>query len=262
MNPTEAVPRGAGPRTRSSGLDIDSWDLSFGRGQVGDSWLLRTLSSAKWVSVSLPRLLAAVQNGPHVVGRFLMAPSRGDICIRFRDGTRLTVPPNYPFQSIVETLLLNAYLANPTIKGIVIDVGASVGDFVLKVANFPSVSHIYAFEPNPSYCNYLRKNVRENNLDNVTVYQEPATRTTIDRLFDTIHPKKVAFLKVDCEGCEYGILCPPSPKLRQYVSSIHAEVHPGQAGLRPANLARALRAEGYAVWHTRSAGCPYIHAAE
>ncbi|NON61515.1 FkbM family methyltransferase [Acidianus sp. RZ1] len=52
-------------------------------------------------------------------------------------------------------------------KDIVVDAGASVGDFTLKVAE--KARKVIAIEPNPVYLDYLKKNVKENGLEDKVV---------------------------------------------------------------------------------------------
>ncbi len=55
---------------------------------------------------------------------------------------------------------------------IIIDLGANVGDSILYFKNLYKDSIIYGFEPNPTAYKLLEKNVQENNLKNVTVFNE------------------------------------------------------------------------------------------
>ncbi|MBP1357667.1 MAG: FkbM family methyltransferase [Sulfolobus sp.] len=50
---------------------------------------------------------------------------------------------------------------------VVVDAGASIGDFTLKVAK--KAKKVIAIEPNPVYLDYLRKNVEENGLEDRVV---------------------------------------------------------------------------------------------
>lgn len=49
------------------------------------------------------------------------------------------------------------------------DIGANTGFYALVAGVTDPTRHVHAFEPMPSICNYLRRNVEINNLNNVTV---------------------------------------------------------------------------------------------
>lgn len=52
-----------------------------------------------------------------------------------------------------------------------IDVGASVGEFVISVCNYPAVQDIYAFEPRPDCATVLRRNAELNNEKRIIVFE-------------------------------------------------------------------------------------------
>jgi FkbM family methyltransferase len=118
-----------------------------------------------------------------------------------------------------------------------IDVGASVGEFVLSITNYFNVNNIFAFEPRTSCAKVLLKNIELNREDRITVYEFAASdkegiinfnlnkggssagfysqsSSTINRLevrtvlLDKVLPKllKNTILLVDVEGAEPLVL--------------------------------------------------------
>src|SRR5438093_8265707 len=92
--------------------------------------------------------------------------------------------------------------------GIVVDVGASIGDFVLLASRNRSAV-VYAYEPKLEVFQYMKKNVDANNLRGVFLFNVGADETTLQSIIENAQ-KEIDFLKVDCEGCEYKLLlrCP------------------------------------------------------
>ncbi|MEM4004920.1 MAG: FkbM family methyltransferase [Desulfurococcaceae archaeon] len=120
---------------------------------------------------------------------------------------------------------------------IVVDIGAHVGLFTLKVAK--SVKLVVAVEPHPFNYRLLTMNIAFNKLENVipvklalsnysgkdklylrstathTLRSDMWTRTcetlkvkveTLDRLIDELRLNKVTFIKIDVEGAELDVL--------------------------------------------------------
>lgn len=145
-------------------------------------------------------------------------------------------------------------------EDIVIDVGAHIGLVSLYLAKRWPFLRIFAFEPHPAnYANFAR-NLRLNNVSNVSLFQQavtadgrpimlrlvdsntggatavfdmagaytvgPVESVTLQDIFDrTIAPnQRCRLLKLDCEGTEYEIV--PSPVLDR-VDFFAAEFHEG-----------------------------------
>jgi len=129
------------------------------------------------------------------------------------------------------------------IKGgnIVVDVGANIGLHTLNMAKIVgNTGQVFAFEPDPSNFEILRKNVKINNYQNIileqkacadkygrtTLYQSdhpgmhrvfPQTKqakgqvqvelTSLDKYFiDSNLADKINFIKIDVEGLEFSVL--------------------------------------------------------
>ena len=123
---------------------------------------------------------------------------------------------------------------------IVVDVGANIGLHTLNMARIVgNTGQVFAFEPDPSNFEILKKNVKINNYKNIileqkavgdkhgrtTLYQSdhpgkhrifPQTEqaksqvqvelTNLDNYFDSDMTNKINFIKIDVEGLEFNVL--------------------------------------------------------
>ena len=123
---------------------------------------------------------------------------------------------------------------------IVVDVGANIGLHTLNMARIVgNTGQVFAFEPDPSNFEILKKNVKINNYRNIileqkavgdkhgrtTLYQSdhpgkhrifPQTEqaksqvqvelTNLDNYFDSDMTDKINFIKIDVEGLEFSVL--------------------------------------------------------
>ena len=123
---------------------------------------------------------------------------------------------------------------------IVVDVGANIGLHTLNMARIVgNTGQVFAFEPDPSNFEILKKNVKINNYKNIileqkavgdkhgrtTLYQSdhpgkhrifPQTEqaksqvqvelTNLDNYFDSDMTDKINFIKIDVEGLEFSVL--------------------------------------------------------
>ena len=143
---------------------------------------------------------------------------------------------------------------------VLFDVGANVGVYSLIAALISNLT-VYAFEPYPEVCKVLKKNIRLNNLqDQVKVfeigiyerktvkklkcckgthsgfscigpnfqlkipYDEKEIETdTIDNVVEREGIKRVDFIKIDTEGCEYFVLKGAEKTIKKYHPVILAE---------------------------------------
>ena len=141
----------------------------------------------------------------------------------------------------------------------VVDVGANVGDSAIYFA-LKGAKHVYAFEPDIKLFNAALKNVKLNGLeDNITLLNKACgngsfvniggikVRTiALDSIIKTfIEPDDHAVLKVDCEGCEYGIILNANKKTLEKFDQIVIEAHYGYL-----NLIKKLKSTGFKTGHT------------
>ena len=157
----------------------------------------------------------------------------------------------------------------------VIDIGANIGDsaiyFTLKGAE-----HVYAFEPFPYSYRFAAKNIKLNHMNSkITLLNEGCSSkvksiridekyqstvgsnlktskigrivkiTTLSSAIKRFNIHYPAILKIDCEGCEYGVLLKtPISDLRKF-ERIIIEYHYGYK-----NLKRQLNVAGFKVTKT------------
>lgn len=217
------------------------------------------LSTQKWAILSLRRIAKSMKRPIATILRLIFPISRSSKLLEFKSGFSLIVPSWYHFQSIAETILLNAYHFPPlgTVTGCVIDVGASIGDFVISVRLSGHKGRIYAFEPDPISFGILQKNIELNDLHDVYSFNEAADGQSLLRILDI--EKHIGFLKVDCEGCEYEFFKNVGESYLRNVAEIHMESHDFHHH-RPPELEELFVSAGFNVKSEKLGGCPYLHA--
>lgn len=119
---------------------------------------------------------------------------------------------------------------------IVIDVGAHIGLFTIYASQFCTKGKIYSFEPVTENYELLLENIKLNNLDYVTSFNQAVSNSnepiklflnndesghsmfskssksviidsiSLQKFFDENQIKHCNFLKLDCEGAEYEII--------------------------------------------------------
>ena len=154
----------------------------------------------------------------------------------------------------------------------VIDIGANIGDtaiyFVLEGAN-----RVYAFEPYPYSYKIAKRNIRLNRLpDRIELLNEACGKekgkikiginyknfggtdlknfkngtsiniTTLSELIKKFEITDNAILKIDCEGCEYGVLLDAQDSDLRRFKQIQIEYHYGYL-----NLKKKLKDAGFEV---------------
>ena len=168
----------------------------------------------------------------------------------------------------------------------VVDIGAHYGYFSLFAArNLADTARIIAVEPAPENAAVIRKNCSSSGITNIELVEcaigvkagrqalyggrsvnrslvndyalgnrDAATDQvdviTLEELLDRSGIERVDFLKLDCEGAEYGILNTATDTLLQRIGCISLEFHdlkrPGATGL---DLVKRLKAAGFELLH-------------
>jgi FkbM family methyltransferase len=198
-----------------------------------------------------------------------------------RNGLRFRIRPGSGDLGIVnEAFILNPYLGagHVTIpgNGIVVDVGANIGDFALHAARRCPAGRVIAVEPVAEHVRILADHARINGVRHITcvhgalggvegttevvvdgarsrpgpraVQSEQVRVITLARLMDEQLLPYIDLLKLDCEGAEWDIL-PAAEGALSRVRQICMEYH-CERGWTPDRLAAWLRDRGYRVWHT------------
>jgi len=121
---------------------------------------------------------------------------------------------------------------------IIVDVGAHIGCFTLKMAKIFKDGNVFSFEPMKSNFNLLLENIELNKLSNVSIFNLGVARNegkdklniddnntgghsiiytpssnleiieciTLENIFEDNNISEIDLLKLDCEGAEYQIL--------------------------------------------------------
>ena len=207
--------------------------------------LLYWLSNLKWLILSLRAglLWRKVANWLKVIMYYSSPIGLRAFKIILRDGYMMSVPRGYLFEAIAETLILNTYeFPRALLELTIVDVGASLGDFVLSVqASKPK--RIYAIEPDLEIFKWLGLNVKENGLRIVSCFNQPLTESLVASICD--EAGSIDFLKIDCEGCEYELLR-WSPDIFRRINRISMETHVIN-GHQPRELTKLLGSEQFNV---------------
>ena len=153
----------------------------------------------------------------------------------------------------------------------VVDIGANIGDTAIYFSA-KGAKHVYAFEPYPYSYNLAVKNIAENDFKNsITLFNigvgpeiseirikadyknyggtdlknfNAGQKIAITTLEDVVKQYKInnAILKIDCEGCEYGIILNAKKETLQKFDQIMIEYHYGYK-----NLIKKLKEAGFKV---------------
>lgn len=143
------------------------------------------------------------------------------------------------FLTFVNIWIFDEYLKNKIEiqnKDTIIDIGGHIGLFALYASQFCKNGQIYSFEPVIENYNLFLKNVENNNLKNIKVFNTAVSKNngkinlflnkdqaahsiftksesvnevnsiTLQRIFEENNIKNCDLLKIDCEGAEYEIL--------------------------------------------------------
>ncbi len=157
----------------------------------------------------------------------------------------------------------------------VIDIGANIGDSAIYFA-LKGAKHVYAFEPYPYSYNLAKKNIKLNGLqEKITLLNEGCSGKeeeikidlkyqnfggsdlkvfskgnaikikTLSDIIKRFNIRNSAVLKVDCEGCEYGVLLKASNFDLRKFKKIQIEYHYGYL-----NLKKKLEGAGFKISKT------------
>ena len=230
----------------------------------------------------LAKVRAAFREWPAIVLKGLLWKHlnlpRREAEIHSRAGTRIVTPLAHgagALYTAVDVFALDAYECDWELEDdpIVIDIGANIGAWVLRLAEqHPQVTGI-CYEPDPAAAPYLTRNLEVNGLAaRVAVRSEAVSDQTGTALLHQAEPGDgtsslrsvshvshferetrvrtvsfsdaiehvtgdVSLLKIDCEGAEYDIVKRSPPDAWQRVRRIVVEYHPA-----PPEKVDALRA--------------------
>lgn len=206
--------------------------------------------------------------------------------IKFRSGIVLQSPPEVDLNFLFHEVWMDEIYSPPGYEiekdNLVIDIGANIGVFASYAATRADNVKVIAFEPFPDNVDWLRKNVAESNLSNITIHPQAVGGVTEERIlqisdswmkhvlsevtngnngndlyvrylnFSDIMNRipKCDLLKVDCEGSEYEIFYSSSPETLKKIRRIVGEFHPrGSDGKNGRALCQCLESNGFDITH-------------
>lgn len=203
------------------------------------------------------------------------------VVLRLRNGLQYFVRAGTTDLAVVnETSLADHYLpagfASLPEQAVILDVGANIGDFAMKMARAYPRGRIVAVEPVADHCRMIEVQKLLNRADNVTTVRmalggengvvdihvdgghssalwgsgpaEVVPQATLGRLMEDLEIDTVSLLKMDCEGAEWDII-PAAEDVLHRVERIAMEFHCAGAWT-PERLATWLRERGFDVHHT------------
>ena len=232
---------------------------------------------------SIPRLFTGIKNWPVMLQVFLGRPVGQPILIELKNGLRFHVRTPMDIWVLKEACIEHQYEgASVAIEDNwnILDVGAGLGDFAVSVAKEHPHSTIYAYEPFPESYELLLENVRLNQIQNVkpfpqaigaqsgsmqlhAVSAEAVQQSTVapvtdgqaiqvqsialDEVLVSLKLARIDYLKMDCEGAEYGVFFNASPATLKKIDRICLEYHDGVTTHSHDDLVRFFELNGFQV---------------
>jgi FkbM family methyltransferase len=212
------------------------------------------------------RIISAIENWHEYAGcAFGLQPSTDRI--RLRNGLEVKIRPlDGDIWVISEVFARKAYTPPGFHIGeeeIVVDIGAHIGAFTLLAASQARKGHIFSYEPFPESYALLQENIVINDFHNIetrmlgvsgrrckkrlnifkgrsscnSIYKEGPDSLemeciTLADIFRENRLDRCGFLKIDCEGAEYGILMGSDPSTLARIDRIALEYHDSFVGFK------------------------------
>jgi len=211
--------------------------------------------------MSFIKNIAAFKNWPvFYAGRYGLL--RNEYELIHRNGIRIRVRPHTDDLKIVKSNFVTMHyirdFVSLTKDSVVVDVGAHIGSFSVMAAR---IAHrVFAYEPEPSNYQMLKRNTELNDLKNLTLfelavsgssgyqefctYEDGSTGThflsqkgsphavkkrvqtiSLEDIIEREGLSRIDFLKLDCEGAEHDILRNMSLDTAAQIRGIAMETH-------------------------------------
>jgi FkbM family methyltransferase len=206
--------------------------------------------------------------------------------ISLNNGITICAPRNLPLIEIVsEIFTYKVYTPNDLCiapNDIVLDIGANIGVFSLY-ASLSTQNLIYAFEPFTENIKYIKRNAKQNFINNIIINEyaisdrtdimslsltrnpagnilhtkdlKKSEKTSVDILSKTLEQiieennlKQIDFLKMDCEGSEGAIFMSTSKRYLQRIKKISLEFHDNVSALNHHQIQELLKDAGFSTW--------------
>jgi len=219
--------------------------------------------------IGLAKLLSRGWNMKHVdTDYLLLSPEPGTILkCRLNQGTDI---------SLVAEIFVRQVYGSDFNQKVVVDVGAYNGDSAVFFAR-RGARLVIGLEPDPRSLELARENIKLNNLEDKVKLLNVAlsTRTgesklgvnaetpnisqiaeaysipdetleietvTVEEIMKRFNLQKIDFLKMNCEGCEYGIIRTLPASALESISEIILEFHSG-----PLDIPKILSKHGFTI---------------
>ena len=232
---------------------------------------------------SIPTLFAGIKNWQTMLQVFLGISVPKPILIVLKNGLRFHVRTPMDIWVLKEACIDHQYeRAGVVIQDNwnIIDVGAGLGDFAASVAKEHPRSTVYAYEPFPESFELLQENLRTNRIENVKAFPfaigaqtgsaqlhavsaEAVQQSTVapidernaiqvksvtlDQVLADLSLSRCDYLKMDCEGAEYGVFFNASPATLEKIERICLEYHDGVTSHNHDELVRFFELNGFEV---------------
>jgi FkbM family methyltransferase len=232
--------------------------------------------------LSLFTVVRGVRNWPAF---FRLGNRRGEsVILTLRDGTRYAVPSLLDAWIVKETNLDRDYERHGAViqdGWNVVDIGAGLGEFTVFAARRAPHGRIFAYEPVPDSLALLEQNLKLNRIWNVEVHPTAVSDKNGTLMLDVSSGRLVQcrtiagvnmggsqiavrsvtlsdvlaglpggvcdFLKMDCEGAEYGILLHLNEHSIPRIRRICLEYHEWAAPFSHRDLVRLFERKGWRV---------------
>lgn len=143
------------------------------------------------------------------------------ILIKLKNGLKFYVSNPMDIWTLKEVIIERQYEPiDKVMKGdVVVDIGASIGDFSIYSAK--KAEEVIAYEFSEERLELMGKNINLNKVSNITTYKAEASNINdIMEDIDICH-----FMKIDCEGCEYKIFEKPERSVMKRINYIAMKAH-------------------------------------
>lgn len=238
------------------------------------------LNSIPYYIKSIILLATSFKNPVEIIKLFLGNKDNVKVCLK-HSPLCFNVRNVMDIWSIKETFLDDfyqfEYCEHPK-GGVIIDIGAGIGEFTIQAAAACPDSKVYGFEPFPESASYFKQNILINTLQNVEAIVAAVTslhgamvidtssgnplqyRTQMNnqdgdpvvtvQLSDFLRSKdlsEIELVKIDCEGGEYDILLPLSKEDLRRFKRITMEYHNHLTAHHHSEIIHKLSDAGFSV---------------
>jgi FkbM family methyltransferase len=242
-----------------------------------------TFESIRYYLKSIITLLNGIQNHGLLIRLMVKRSKSFAPTVKLRTGETFIIKSFMDIWILKETVLDRQYeLVGVPLQDnwTIVDIGAAMGDFSIWASEQNPHGRIIAVEPYPPYISLLRINLEKNKIRNVDVFdgalsenektlilQQPTSNavqnstvlqsrhstpvsvksTTLSGLFSLSSIQHCDYMKLDCEGAEFGILFSASGEIMGRIDRICMEVHDNLTQFNRLDMMKYLSENGFDV---------------